>query len=137
MDFSQDFMIDLGLNMGGYLLAGVLAVVVYSLFSRRGRVSAATKKATAGDGASIKESAEQSEKRRVEFIKLGESAGASRSENKAATADGSDGNGERRDRAAIMRIAGSMLTAGASHDKIRKVLPVSEAELSLLEASRT
>ena len=46
-------------------------------------------------------------------------------------------NGERRDRSEIIRIARTMVKAGASDEKIKRLIPISDAELSLLSMSKS
>ncbi|NOY88188.1 MAG: hypothetical protein GXO93_02205 [FCB group bacterium] len=72
----------------------------------------------------------------MSFIKLGESASYPLSENKLKTGRRSrNSSSPRYDHLEIIRIARSMLKAGATPEKIKKVLPVSESELVLLKAN--
>lgn len=139
MDFSQQFLIDMAVNMGGYLLAGLVSVVIYSLLHRQRHSAAAaetTPNEVPGREAASKPSAEK-ETRRIEFIKLDERPNT----DSAGTAQEAEPNaasvGDRRNRAEIIRIARTMLKAGASEEKIKRLIPVSDAELSLLSMSKS
>jgi hypothetical protein len=135
MELSQQFLIDMALNVGGYLLAGALGIVVWSLFTRRKPAVANAIEEVSVDEAQAGRTNEavESSIRKLEFIKLG-----SASEPKpTATREASEGVAERRDRADIIRVARTMLKAGATHEKIKRVIPISEAELSLLTMSKS
>ncbi|MEW6412650.1 MAG: hypothetical protein AB1483_09285 [Candidatus Zixiibacteriota bacterium] len=137
MEISQEFMIDMALNIGGYLLAGAVSVLIYSLFAGRKKSAPVAEPVQTAE---VTPPADEvistpTEKRRVEFIRLAhENATAADIETRAVRAEQPHG-GDRRDRAEIIRIARSMLKAGATSERIKRVLPISEAELSLLSMS--
>ncbi len=139
MDISQEFIIDMALNVGGYLIAGAISVLIYSLFAgRRKNVAVAqSSEPIAAEQQAIASTVAETEKRRVEFIKLGhENATGSAPEGKSESMRETTSS-DRRDRAEIIRIARGMLKAGATNERIKRVLPISEAELSLLSMSRS
>jgi len=137
MDISQQFLIDMALNIGGYVLAGLVGVVVYSLLHRRRESALAVETAPAETLApeEVPKAPGTTENRRLEFIKLGE-----RSEKVDIDTDPGSSNavaGDRRNRSEIIRIARTMLKAGASEEKIKRLIPISDAELSLLSMSKS
>lgn len=137
---TTDFAIDMLVNIVGYLIAGAVGILVYRLFHSKSE----------GDLSEVADSAKlNSEKpslnqptavgaaeRRVQFIRFGERP-VVKSANRRSTATGAEGSVGRRNRTEIIRVARSMIKAGATHDSIRKVLPISEAELSLLSTNNS
>ena len=73
-----------------------------------------------------------------EFIELGGTIAKfdSHSGSKSRSTSDAFNKNERRERSKIVDIAIKMLNAGAGFDKIKKILPISEAELSLLKQSQ-
>ena len=134
MDLSQQFLIDMALNVGGYLLAGALGIVIYSMFRRRKPAVAAVDERTGVDVESAEPTpVKENPTRKLEFIKLGTGPTSTPTAARQVT----ESRSERRDRADIIRVARTMLKAGATHDKIKRVIPVSDAELSLLSMSKS
>lgn len=139
MEISQQFLIDMALNIGGYVLAGLVSVVVYALLQRKNEPPTAAQVAvedvpeqkprplTSRDG----------DNRRIEFIKLGERATAANEIGSPESPPNAAAVGDRRNRAETIRIARTMLKAGASNDKIKRLIPISDAELSLLSMSKS
>ncbi len=137
---TTDFAIDMTINAVCYLIAGVIGVVIYRLF-RQGDKTASVAPATvhaaernASQTASPAPS--YSSANRVQFIRFGEGGRQTRSEPTAEPVL-SDSQVNRRNRSEIIRVARGMLKAGATHDNIKKVLPISEAELSLLSMNNS
>jgi len=137
---TTDFAIDMAVNIVGYLIAGTIGVMIYRLFRRGPRV---TEESLASDSVGTPEyagvarpSTAQAVTNRVQFIRFGERK-APQTESQAPRLTSSDGGVNRRNRTEIFRVARSMIKAGATHDSIRKVLPISEAELSLLSTNNS
>ncbi len=128
MDISTLMMTDIALNVVGYLAAGALAVLIYSAFKRD---KAPAEQPQPEQAAVAPEVTRQGDRRKVEFIRFGEMA-ESDAPDVASILPDDTGIKSRRDRSDIIRVARTMLRAGAPADKIRRVLPISEAELSLL-----
>lgn len=139
MDISTLMSTDMILNIIGYLAAGALAVVVQSAFRRRPSVASAEVDADiATEIAPLKKSKSprsENERKSVKFVSFGENAEVRRETQEPPSPQTPSVN-SRRNRADIIRIARTMLNAGASNENIRSVLPISEAELSLLSATR-
>jgi hypothetical protein len=141
MDLSKEVLTVLFLNAAGYLAAGGLLLVVFTLL--RGR-----RKATSDSAGSNLQAADYrrgeagdnaGERRQIEFVKFGEQsspadatgAGDVRSKRTPARPATS-----RRNRIEVIGLARKMINAGASAEKIRAVLPISEAELALLSSQK-
>ncbi|UCG61016.1 MAG: hypothetical protein JSV52_11900 [Candidatus Zixiibacteriota bacterium] len=139
MDISQQFLIDMALNIGGYLLAALLGIVIYSLFNRRKKVAAvACDEPTTANGDTPAASVEtEVVPRKIEFIKLSEESDPTPNASGHARRPTAGDVSRRRDRADVIRVARTMLKAGAPHDKIKRVIPISDAELSLLSMSKS
>ncbi len=139
MDISQQFLIDMALNVGGYVLAGALGILLFSMFRRRKEVSVPVKReptpeetpAPGGTGTVV------GERRRVEFVRLSRQDAPGASTVKTTDTTGTASVGDRRNRTETIRIARTMLKAGASAEKIKRVIPISDAELSLLSMSKS
>jgi len=138
MDISQEFLIDMAVNMGGYVLAGLISVLVYALLHRRRRSAAPdVNPVEVHEHESEPQPASEKVNRRLEFIKLGERPDAAANEDSLESAPNTVATGDRRNRAEIIRIARTMLKAGASDEKIKRLIPISDAELSLLSMSKS
>ncbi len=133
---TTDIIIDLGLNVVGYLAAGVLSLVIYSIF-RRDRQPATPKaepvaagaksqKAQATGTAETPAPAAPSRGGKVQFVGFGE-----RGEKPAAGNDPM-----RRNRADVLRIAREMIRTGSSSAEIKAALPISDTELAVLDYER-
>ncbi len=131
MDVLNDQLIDIGLNVLGYLIAGALGMLVFSTFRGNRRVPVAvpaevappqTPAPTASPG-----------KRNLEFVSFRQDSPTARPEapQPADTRPQIDRN-KRSDRAEIVRLAREMIKAGAPGETIRRTLPISEGELALL-----
>lgn len=141
MDLSKEVLTVLFLNAAGYLAAGGLLLVMFTLF--RGRRKATSDSAgpdlqaadyRRGEAGNI-----DGERRRIEFIKFGEqpsqadATGAGDVHSRRAPARPAT---SRRNRIEVMGLARKMINAGASAEKISAVLPISEAELALLSSQK-
>jgi hypothetical protein len=137
---TTDFAIDMAINIVGYLIAGTIGVMIYRLFRRGPRTaeeSPASASIEAPEQARVaRPSTAQAVTNRVQFIRFGERKAPERN-NPTPQLTSSDGGVNRRNRTEIFRVARSMIKAGATHDSIRKVLPISEAELSLLSTNNS
>lgn len=126
MEISSGFIMDMTLEAIGYLAAGAFSIVVYSMFNRR-----RTTTATEAEGRERIEAALAPE-RRIQFVKFGQETGRSAGAGNMSGREPVSPGVSRQSRADIIRIARGMIKAGATSDKIKKVLPISEAELALM-----
>ena len=132
MELSSSMIIDIALNAAGYIAAGILSVTIYSMFTRRqvisGKATVPSRK-TATEHPPTREAVTDKNFQFVDFA--GAQPEVNKSEEATHQVPAATGRG-RKDRADIIRVAREMLKAGASADRIQKVLPISEAELTLL-----
>lgn len=136
MELSQEFLIDMGINAIGYLIAGVVSVLFYVMIKKR---KSAVKLDLISEDDIISQSDEMDVKsettsgRKVEFITFG---GKQQHQNidqlEIKIEQPQEQNKGRMNRKEAINLAKRMLLAGATHEKIKKILPVSESELALL-----
>ncbi|MCK4632910.1 MAG: hypothetical protein KAT79_06530 [candidate division Zixibacteria bacterium] len=133
MELSTEMWIDVALNATGYLAAGALATVMYSLFRRR-QVSATI---PAEGCQSVEQQVSQgsdelsSATNSLEYVEFG--SGAERQAERTINGESAT---RRRNRGEVIRLARQMVDAGTPEEKIRDLLPISEAELSLLSLKK-
>ena len=133
MEFSQDALIDVGLSVAGYLAAGGLWMVLYSLFTGRTRTQDAVPQTadqvnpetSAAIGRAVRE------KRSLQYVDLRETKKNSTPVERP-TPEPARVDQYRRNRAEVVRLAREMLKDGRSRDQVRELLPISEGELALL-----
>jgi hypothetical protein len=132
MEISQDVMIDTALNAIGFLAAGGFMMVMFSLFRGRRKPSVVhrTDPGRPDDQTSKVESAPR-EAHRIEFIKL------DRDRERTVPTHRSASDSYHRNRIEVIRLARKMIEAGAPADKVKSVLPISDAELALLTSHTT
>ncbi len=130
MELSQNILIETGLNVLGYIIVSILSIIIYSMFKRQNKTVTNTESKSA-----INESdAEKKEilgNKNASDIANFISFGASHNTNNVNT-ETAKNNTTRRDRSQIIRIARDMIKAGATEKNIMSVLPISEAELAIL-----
>jgi len=115
MDVLNDRILDIALNVAGYLIAGALGMLVYSVVRTR---RAAALRSSAAPAAAL--SVPSGEAR---FVDL-----------RATDAPASNKTG-RRDKAEVVRLARRMMQAGADRETIKRTVPISDGELNLLEVA--
>jgi len=141
MDLSKEVLMDLFLNAVGYLAAGGLSLALYALFCGRKKAALDSPRPdlSTADQRCGKAGNVAGERRRIEFIKFGEQP------YKADAAGTGDVHSKRapampaaslRNRIEVIGLARKMINAGASAEKIRAILPISEAELALLSSQK-
>jgi hypothetical protein len=130
---TTDIIIDLALNVVGFLAAGVLSLVIYSIFRRGDRAAtpeprpaAAAATTTTAHPAETPAPAAPSRPGKVQFVGFGE-----RTEKPSAGNDPL-----RRNRADVLRIAREMIRTGSSDAEIKAALPISDTELAVLDYER-
>ncbi len=138
MELSQEFLIDMAVNALGYLFAGVISVLLYAMFQKKKSTveldelvedSAMHTQSTVETNANLKTTSNK----KVEFITFGNNQQESIKKQPVIKYDISqEQNNGRMNRKEAINLAKKMLLAGASNEKIKKILPVSESELALL-----
>ncbi|HOP05790.1 MAG TPA: hypothetical protein PLF13_00725 [candidate division Zixibacteria bacterium] len=132
MELSSNIILDMALNIAGYLAAGALSLIVYSAFSNRrtetAEAAASPTLAAAAPGVMPPKPTEQT----GSFVNLSNPKAPETAPTPTRPAVVPTTRMARTDRNDIHRIAREMLKAGASAEKIQRVLPISETELQLL-----
>ena len=139
MDVSHELLIDVGLNVVGYLAAGLLSILLYSRFAKSTKSEASNRRTETGlrlpmpSHEGKHQTAEAGTNPSLEFIELGNSEDinvckpakpASRRPRVTET--------YRRNRLKVISTARQMLNAGTPENKVKSLLPISDAELNLL-----
>mgnify|MGYP006388485401 CR=1 FL=1 len=127
MDVWNGQIMDVGLTVTGYLAASGLGMLLHSVVVGRRRLTAAETHPAGRSG----QTDQRAPAPQVQFIDLRAQSGAGLPRTTPASAAGRDG---RRDRVEIIRLARQMLSAGTPADRVRRTLPISEAELTLLQS---
>ncbi len=126
MELSNDLLIDLGLNVAGFLAAAGLMMVVRSIFSGSKKTVEVRQQVPPVTLPNKTTHRAQSTEQPISVISFGNGNTAS-----------NDGTTEqRRNRAEVIRIARKMIASGTPTEKIRSTLPLSEAELAVLSYER-
>ncbi|MEA2031763.1 MAG: hypothetical protein U9N55_09270 [candidate division Zixibacteria bacterium] len=127
MDISNNLLIDLLLNLAGFIVAGALFLTIYSIFKHRKKPKISSSKKT------LEVNLEADEKPAVrksfqtgagEFIRF--------SEKHELDGKPNNSNGQYRRTLSIQK-AREMIKEGAADAEIRSAVPVSEAELAVLK----
>ena len=147
MEVTQEQMIDMTLNVAGYLLAGVLWIVVQSLFSNK-KTNAVVQAASSNiennsvSQVSVHKTEQRSAADNLQYISFDSKAvKAMNAHSDPGTTDrtaptttaGRDNS--RRNRAEVLQMARRMRKAGATRETIQSNLPISEGELALLSSN--
>ena len=133
MDVLSEQALDLGLTLVGYLAAVGLGMLLHSAIVGRRRRPAVSAVSTGEAGVRISPStADQTT--RVQFIDLSRQRSGGGAPSTSAVYAAAPGRDGRRDRVEIIRLARQMLRAGAAAERVKQTLPISEAELTLLQS---
>jgi hypothetical protein len=131
MELSREIIIDVLLNVAGYLTAGALCLVLYSLVTGRNRSVAQTAPAKLTQPVEP-ELRNGRTTRKAEFVSFASTATVRDTDLEERDRLRSEVTRYQRNRAEVIRIAREMLKSGTSQDNIRNLLPISEGELALL-----
>jgi hypothetical protein len=134
MDISSGFYSDLLLNLIGYIAAGALVWTVYPIVAprlKRRQALVVRPEPQPNQPRSVEQPAAAPQFMRLQSSPPDVKTFAVEADQPSAKSSVLRSS-ERRDRVDIIRIAREMLKAGADNERIQQVLPVSEAELSLL-----
>jgi len=127
MELSNDQLINIGLNIVGFLAAGGLMMLIAGAFRSRKTASLAVADTNgAASNTMTNKTTVQSNKmqKAPTFVPLTES-------NQGQPVD----NDRRRNRARILELAQQMINDGQSDDRIVDLLPISQAELAVLKTT--
>jgi hypothetical protein len=139
MDVSQELLIDVGLNVAGYLTAGFLSILLYSLFTKSAKSVVVSRMTESGQSRLMpsdkgkNQTAEAATNQALEFVDFGNSESVDANEPvETAARPLQVGRNYQRNRLKIISTARKMLYAGTPESKVKSVLPISDAELNLL-----
>jgi hypothetical protein len=126
------------INLGGYFIAGILGAVFYAvIFKSKKHKEQPVLADMKNNQPAIQNTASRAAlntNTKIEFIKLGEQKSRLSEQVQRNLPSGRKSIGSRREnRMEIINLAKTMLKTGASFENIKKVLPVSDTELNLLQ----
>lgn len=131
MDVFNDRIIDVSLNVLGYLIAGGLGVLLYSFVQERRIRAAARVGANSGEESAEAPLAAHEPGPTLQFVSFNATGPETLPEVEPETAPSA--SGVHRNRREIIRMAREMLREGAAGEQIRQSLPISSNELALLK----
>jgi len=139
MDFAWNPIMDVALNVIGYMAAGALALVVHRIFKDRsvGQVRIANASFEIGPQTEPDMAGTQRRPNRPRFVKLGEPPADPVSHRRVTIDRAGPQPSQTLKRTEIIRLAKRMLDSGAGEKRIQQVLPVSKAELVLLNNGKS
>lgn len=138
MDISQIYSNEMLINFGTYVMAGILGAIFYALVIKGKKIKAAPASSNTEQN-NLKTNrvtipAVSRTNTKIEFIKLGENKNRLPEQvQKNRSYDRKSVGSRRENHMEIIKLAKAMMKTGTSFENIKKVLPVSESELTLLE----
>ena len=132
MDFSQEFLLDMAINGAGFLTAALIGMVFYALFSNK--KAPQQQEVVQENNSKLSKSTQtiptvqRQNVSNVKFIQLGSTG----SEGEHVTHVKKEAAPARASRKEVIQLARKMLDAGSTTENIKRILPVSDAELALL-----
>jgi len=133
MDISQDMLIDLALNVLSFLIAGILSVVVYSMFQKNRQKSRKVSPDNKFDKITLPGPKDEiiNDKSPSEFIqfKTGDN-------NRINNINPRESVPRFNNRDKVLQSALDMIKQGVSESNIKAALPISSAELAVLGLKR-
>jgi hypothetical protein len=130
---SQEALVDIGLNMAGFLTAGILMALIYSIFNGRRKVLSVTGPAAPlkmPEGSSV-DSAEKSKPVNLEFVDFKTIAWKDSRENRPSVKKPATDN--TRNRQEVIRLAKKLLAEKHDEAQLKKNLPITDGELSMVK----
>jgi len=132
MDFSNGILIDTAIIAAGYIFAGAFSVLIYSVVTKRHReVQLVNFLPEDGELREKKDDGSKS-KDQFEFVRFDESAREPAKKPELQKNDYLKSGRLRGNRLAIIRQAKEMMNSGRAAEEIRKILPLSAAELEFM-----
>ena len=136
MELNTTLLIDVGLNVVGFLAAAALTMVMYAMFRReRRRAPESPATMTPGRPAATTDAAEPTASRPRTAAGAGQYLSFS-GERSEAAGEKPGSLTLRRNRAEVLRMARAMIQQGATDEQIKESLPVSDSELAVLNYER-
>ena len=131
MDVINDRIVDVGLNVLGYLIAGGLGVLMHTTVLQWRVRRAGAPVADAVTESPQTRPAAGDPGRNIEFVNFGAESPTDRAVLESETTTPSESN--HRNRREIIRLAREMLQAGTAGEQIKRTLPITQSELALLK----
>jgi hypothetical protein len=137
MEVVNTQILNIGLNVLGYLVAAALGMLVYSAFQSRRRrpvpVPVSTPTPIEKEVTAAPEPSPNDARSNYEFVDLRQTSTAEDSETSITEESETKPAKGYRDRPEIVRLARKMVKAGTSREMIKRTLPISDVELALLQ----
>ena len=133
MEISNGLLIDTAMNAAGFILAGALSVLIYSVMTKRHREVQLINflpEETAGDAETQKKSSSES---RLEFVRFDNRNDEQPEVKRRETTTVTDTGRLQRNRLEVIKQAREMMDSGRATAEIRKILPLSAAELEFMK----
>ena len=132
MDFSNALLIDTAIIAAGYIFAGALSVLIYSVATRRHR-EVQLVNFLPEEGEIKEKQVERTEpKNQFEFVKFEQSKKEPDSEPLEEKTNYLKSGRLQRNRLEVIQQAKKMMSSGKAEEEIRKILPLSAAELEFM-----
>ena len=132
MDFSNGLLIDTAIIAAGYIFAGALSVLIYSVATRRHR-EVQLVNFLPEEGEIKEKQVERTEpKNQFEFVKFEQSKKEPDSEPLEEKTNYLKSGRLQRNRLEVIQQAKKMMSSGKAAEEIRKILPLSAAELEFM-----
>ncbi len=133
MEISNELLIDTVMNAAGFIFAGALSVLIYSVMTKRHREVQLINflpENTARDTETQKTSSRES---RLEFVRFDNRNDEQPAVKRRETTIVTDTGKLQRNRLEVIRQAREMIDSGRAAAEIRKILPLSAAELEFMK----
>jgi len=129
MNIPQDVLVDVGLTVAGYVASGLIAIVFYSMITRRSRTQTSNTRTIVNEPSLDAARSAAVSPDSFQFVRFDEvrSHAGTTARRPDSRAD------QRRNLAETIATARRMLQSGTPAEQIKRVLPVSDAELALLQ----
>ena len=132
MDFSNGLLIDTAIIAAGYIFAGALSVLIYSVATRRHR-EVQLVNFLPEEGEIKEKQVERTEpKNQFEFVRFEQSKKEPDSEPLEEKTNYLKSGRLQRNRLEVIQQAKKMMSSGKAAEEIRKILPLSAAELEFM-----
>ena len=136
MEISNEMMIDVALNAAGFILAGVLTVLVYSMFGRKKKSAASTDIYSAASGKDALASTHGQAGARIEFIDF-QSKGNTVIKPAITSVNSASGSSQfQKNRMEVFNQAKAMINGGKMTPEIRRNAVLTNSNLSILNQGR-
>jgi hypothetical protein len=139
MEVSQEQLIDVGLNVIGFLAAGGLLLLISSFFRRDRTTKPAAEVVSSGEPGTVLVDLPENDNPApdLEFVSFTPLSEETDDRTTESVTQRPSTEVSRRDRSEVIRMAREMIKARRSTEEITDELPLSEAELAMLSRNNT